>query len=42
MEIVTYVRAGVLTHKDRLGNEGRIEAGDVQVMSADTGTPNTI
>jgi len=37
MEIVTYVRKGAITHRDRLGNEGRTEAGDVQVMSAGTG-----
>ena len=37
MEIVTYVRKGAITHKDNLGNEGRTEAGDVQVMSAGTG-----
>ena len=37
MEIITYVRKGALTHKDSLGNEGRTEAGDVQVMSAGTG-----
>jgi quercetin 2,3-dioxygenase len=37
MEIFTYVRTGALTHKDSLGNEGRLEAGDVQVMSAGTG-----
>ena len=37
MEIITYVRKGVLTHKDSLGNEGRTRAGDVQVMSAGTG-----
>jgi hypothetical protein len=37
MEIVTYVREGAVTHKDSLGNEGRTEAGDVQVMSAATG-----
>lgn len=37
MEIVTYVRSGAVTHKDSLGNEGRTEAGDVQVMSAGTG-----
>ncbi|MBD3731023.1 MAG: pirin family protein [Sphingomonadales bacterium] len=34
MEIVTYVRTGAITHRDSLGNEGRTEAGDVQVMSA--------
>ncbi len=37
MEIITYVRAGAITHKDSLGNEGRTEAGDVQVMHAGTG-----
>lgn len=37
MEIITYVREGAITHKDSLGNEGRTEAGDVQVMSAVTG-----
>jgi len=37
MEIITYVREGAITHKDSLGNEGRTEAGDVQVMSAGTG-----
>ncbi len=37
MEIITYVRKGAVTHKDSLGNEGRTEAGDVQVMSAGAG-----
>jgi redox-sensitive bicupin YhaK (pirin superfamily) len=37
MEIITYVREGSLTHRDSLGNVGKIEAGDVQVMSAGTG-----
>ncbi|NKB55398.1 MAG: hypothetical protein GKS00_03585 [Alphaproteobacteria bacterium] len=37
MEIITYVRRGAVTHRDSLGNEGRTEAGDVQVMSAGTG-----
>ena len=37
MEIVTYVRKGAITHRDSMGNEGRTEAGDVQVMSAGTG-----
>ena len=37
MEIITYVREGAITHKDSLGNEGRTEAGDVQVMSAGSG-----
>jgi hypothetical protein len=37
MEIITYVREGAVTHRDSLGNEGRTEAGDVQVMSAGAG-----
>ena len=37
MEIITYVREGAITHQDNLGNRGRTEAGDVQVMSAGTG-----
>src|ERR1700749_3184488 len=37
MEIITYVRDGAITHKDSLGNAGRTEAGDVQVMSAGSG-----
>ena len=37
MEIITYVREGAITHQDNLGNKGRTEAGDVQVMSAGSG-----
>ena len=37
MEIITYVRKGAITHLDSMGNRGRTEAGDVQVMSAGTG-----
>lgn len=37
MEIITYVRHGVVSHEDSLGNKGRTEAGQVQVMSAGTG-----
>ena len=37
MEIITYVREGAITHRDNQGNEGRTEAGDVQVMSAGSG-----
>ncbi len=37
MEIITYVRDGAITHQDSMGNTGRTEAGDVQVMSAGSG-----
>ncbi len=37
MEIITYVREGAITHRDSLGNEGRTEAGDIQVMHAGSG-----
>lgn len=37
MEIITYVRKGAITHEDSMGNRGRTEAGDVQVMSAGDG-----
>jgi redox-sensitive bicupin YhaK (pirin superfamily) len=41
MEIITYVREGAITHQDSLGNLGRTEAGDVQVMSAGTGVTHS-
>jgi quercetin 2,3-dioxygenase len=41
MEIITYVRKGAITHKDNLGNTGRTEAGDVQVMSAGSGVTHS-
>jgi quercetin 2,3-dioxygenase len=41
VEIIIYVREGTVTHRDNLGNEGRIEAGDVQVVSAGTGIRHT-
>lgn len=41
MEIVTYVREGAITHRDSMGNLGRTEAGDVQVMSAGTGVTHS-
>jgi redox-sensitive bicupin YhaK (pirin superfamily) len=37
VEIITYVREGVVTHEDDLGNRGQTLAGNVQVMSAGTG-----
>jgi redox-sensitive bicupin YhaK (pirin superfamily) len=37
MEIITYVRRGAISHRDSLGHEGRIGAGEVQVMSAGRG-----
>jgi quercetin 2,3-dioxygenase len=37
IEIIIYVLEGAVTHRDSLGNEGRIEAGNVQVVSAGSG-----
>src|ERR1700756_3892566 len=37
MEIISYVRDGIVTHSDSIGNIGRTEAGDVQAISAGTG-----
>jgi redox-sensitive bicupin YhaK (pirin superfamily) len=37
MEIISYVRDGTVTHRDSIGNIGRIAAGDVQAISAGTG-----
>jgi redox-sensitive bicupin YhaK (pirin superfamily) len=37
MEIVTIVLSGEMTHRDSMGNEAVIKAGDVQRMSAGTG-----
>jgi redox-sensitive bicupin YhaK (pirin superfamily) len=37
VEIIIYVREGAITHRDSLGNENRIETGNVQVVSAGTG-----
>ena len=41
MEIVTYVLEGTLQHKDNLGNEGIIEAGEIQRMTAGTGVKHS-
>ncbi len=37
MEIITYMLAGAIQHKDSLGNGSVIHAGDVQRMTAGTG-----
>ena len=37
LEIITYVREGVVSHRDNAGGEGRTAAGDVQVISAGSG-----
>jgi len=37
MEIISIPLSGKLAHKDSIGNEGMIETGEIQVMSAGTG-----
>jgi redox-sensitive bicupin YhaK (pirin superfamily) len=41
MEIITYVLEGVLAHKDSIGNQENINAGDFQKMSAGTGVTHS-
>lgn len=37
MEILTFVLHGAITHRDSMGNEARLPAGEFQLMSAGTG-----
>lgn len=37
VEIISYIREGAVSHRDNAGGEGRIAAGDVQVISAGSG-----
>jgi len=37
MEIISYIREGTIEHRDSMGHVTRLEAGDVQVMTAGTG-----
>ena len=41
MEIITIPQRGALRHKDSMGNEGVIAAGDIQVMSAGSGVTHS-
>ncbi|MEN3257407.1 pirin family protein [Sodalis endosymbiont of Spalangia cameroni] len=37
MEILTYVLSGTVAHRDSMGNQAQIHAGEFQIMSAGTG-----
>jgi len=37
MEIITYIRKGLIVHEDSIGNKGEIQKGEIQIMSAGSG-----
>jgi redox-sensitive bicupin YhaK (pirin superfamily) len=41
MEIISYVKKGVIEHKDSVGNVERLPAGEFQLMSAGTGVTHS-
>ncbi len=41
MEIITIPQAGILEHKDSMGNVAQLKTGEVQVMSAGTGVTHS-
>lgn len=41
MEILTCVLDGAISHRDTMGNEGQIKAGEWQLMSAGTGVAHS-
>ncbi|MEZ4779541.1 MAG: pirin family protein [Flavobacteriaceae bacterium] len=41
MEIITIPQFGAVKHKDSMGNEGIVAAGDIQVMSAGSGVEHS-
>ncbi len=41
MEIISYVKKGMIEHKDSMGNIKRLPAGEFQLMSAGTGVTHS-
>ena len=41
MEIISYVKKGIIEHKDSMGNVQRLPAGEFQLMSAGTGVTHS-
>jgi redox-sensitive bicupin YhaK (pirin superfamily) len=41
MEILTYVLRGAISHRDSMGNEQKVSAGEFQLMSAGTGVTHS-